>query len=154
MHSADRDGRLPVDVTAAPDGRSSDVTPRISKYPRIIESMKGSKETRGRKARAGEAATPVTIRLTDDERDAYGAAAEGAGQSRLARAHLLMMAEVIEDRDLLVTIAESLIELGDAENADRVYGHAYGCSYEHRMDGDADQRWQTVLHRITEEKIN
>jgi tetratricopeptide (TPR) repeat protein len=84
----------------------------------------------------------------------YKNAAEGAGQSRLARAHLLMMAEVIEDRDLLVTIAESLIELGDAENADRVYGHAYGCSYEHRMDGDADQRWQTVLHRITEEKVN
>lgn len=79
----------------------------------------------------------------------YKSAAENAGQARLARAHLLMMAEVIEDRDLLVTIAESLIELGDAENADRVFGAAYGCSYEHRMAGDADQRWRTVLRRLT-----
>ena len=79
----------------------------------------------------------------------YKSAAESAGQARLARAHLLMMAEVIDDRDLLVTIAESLIELGDAENADRVYGAAYGCSYEHRMAGDADERWRTVLRRIT-----
>lgn len=82
----------------------------------------------------------------------YKSAAEHAGQARLARAHLLMMAEVIEDRDLLLTIAESLIELGDAENADRVYGAAFGCAYEHRMSGDADQRWRTVLRRITEHR--
>lgn len=84
----------------------------------------------------------------------YKQAAETAGQARLARAHLLMMAEVIDDRDLLVTIAESLIELGDAENADRVYGAAFGCSYEHRMSGDADERWRTVLRRITTERRN
>ncbi|HEX6560191.1 MAG TPA: hypothetical protein VF021_12030 [Longimicrobiales bacterium] len=84
----------------------------------------------------------------------YKLAAETAGQARLARAHLLMMAEVIDDRDLLVTIAESLIELGDAENADRVYGAAFGCSYEHRMPGDADERWRTVLRRITTERRN
>ena len=84
----------------------------------------------------------------------YKEAAETAGQSRIARAHLLMMAEVIENRDLLVTIAEALIELGDAENADRVYGAAFGCSYEHRMSGDADERWRTVLRRITERREN
>lgn len=84
----------------------------------------------------------------------YKSAAESAGQGRLARAHLLMMAEVIDDRDLLVTIAESLIELGDAQNADRVYGAAFGCSYEHRMPGDADERWRTVLRRITSERRN
>lgn len=84
----------------------------------------------------------------------YKKAADAAGQARLARAHLLMMAEVIDDRDLLVTIAESLIELGDAENADRVYGAAFGCSYEHRMAGDADERWRTVLRRITTERRN
>lgn len=79
----------------------------------------------------------------------YKSAAESKGQTRIARAHLLMMAEVIEDRDLLVTIAESLIELGDAENADRVYGAAFGCSFEHRMPGDAGERWKTVLQRLT-----
>jgi len=84
----------------------------------------------------------------------YKSAAETAGQARLARAHLLMMAEVIENRDLLLTIAESLIELGDAENADRVYGAAFGCAYEHRMAGDADERWRTVLRRITSEQRN
>lgn len=84
----------------------------------------------------------------------YKEAAEDAGQERLARAHLLMMAEVIDDRDVLVTIAESLIELGDVENADRVYGAAFGCAYEHRMAGDADERWRTVLKRITTERRN
>jgi hypothetical protein len=79
----------------------------------------------------------------------YKKAAEAQGQTRVARAHLLMMAEVIENRDLLITIAESLIELGDAENADRVYGAAFGCSFEHRMAGDADERWRTVLKRLT-----
>lgn len=79
----------------------------------------------------------------------YKAAAESKGQTRVARAHLLMMAEVIEDRDLLVTIAEQLIELGDAENADRVYGAAFGCNFEHRMSGDANERWKTVLQRLT-----
>jgi tetratricopeptide (TPR) repeat protein len=82
----------------------------------------------------------------------YKEAAETSGQGRMARAHLLMMAEVIENRDLLVAIAESLIELGDAENADRVYGAAFGCQYEHRMAGDADERWRTVLRRITSER--
>lgn len=84
----------------------------------------------------------------------YKEAAETAGQARLARAHLLMMAEVIENRDLLLTIAESLIELGDAENADRVYGAAFGCAYEHRMSGDAEERWRTVLRRITSAQRN
>lgn len=84
----------------------------------------------------------------------YTHAAENAGQARLARAHLLMMAEVIENRDLLLTIAEALIELGDAENADRVYGAAFGCAYEHRMSGDPDERWRTVLRRITTERRN
>ena len=82
----------------------------------------------------------------------YSHAAEQAGQVRLARAHLLMMAEVCEDRDLLLTIAESLVGLGDAENADRVYGAAFGCAYEHRMPGDSDQRWRTVLRRLTERR--
>lgn len=84
----------------------------------------------------------------------YTHAAENAGQARLARAHLLMMAEVIENRDLLLTIAEALIELGDGENADRVYGAAFGCAYEHRMSGDTDERWRTVLRRITTERRN
>lgn len=84
----------------------------------------------------------------------YRDAAENAGQERLARAHLLMMAEVIEDQTLLVTIAESLAGLGDAENADRVYGAAFGCAYEHRMPGDTDTRWRTVLRRITSERRN
>ena len=79
----------------------------------------------------------------------YKLAAEQKGQTRMARAHLLMMAEVIENRDLLLTIAESLIELGDAENADRVYGAAFGCTFEHRMAGDAEERWRTVLKRLT-----
>src|SRR5688500_15392706 len=54
----------------------------------------------------------------------YKKSAEQHGQSRLARAHLMMMAEVTDDRDLMLTIAEALIELGDAENADRIYGAA------------------------------
>lgn len=93
--------------------------------------------------------TEAQSRISD-----YKMAAETAGQARLARAHLLMMAEVSEDRDLLLTIAECLIELGDAENADRVYGAAFGCSYEHRMPGNADERWRTVLNRITERRAN
>jgi hypothetical protein len=84
----------------------------------------------------------------------YKSAADTAGQARLARAHLLMMAEVSESRDLLLTIAESLIELGDAENADRVYGAAYGCAFEHRIAGNAEDRWRTVLRRITSERRN
>ncbi len=79
----------------------------------------------------------------------YRNAAESKGQTRMARAHLLMMAEVIENKDLLLTIAESLIELGDAENADRVYGAAFGCSFEHRMPGDSEERWKTVMQRLT-----
>ena len=79
----------------------------------------------------------------------YKNVAEQQGQTRLARAHLMMMAEITEERDLMLSIAEALIELGDAENADRVYGAAFGCSFEHRMPGDAGERWKTVLKRLT-----
>ena len=42
---------------------------------------KPSKAPRGRRARAGEAGYPATVRLTPDERAAYGALAELAGLS-------------------------------------------------------------------------
>lgn len=52
----------------------------------------------------------------------YVAAAERAGQHAFASKQLLMMAEATTDADLRETIAERLLQLDAAEEADRVFG--------------------------------
>lgn len=80
----------------------------------------------------------------------YGHAAARSGHSRLARGHLRMMAEVSESEEVLEAVAEALLELGDVEGADAVYGLVYGHGATPRsLPEDPDERWQLVVARIT-----
>jgi hypothetical protein len=80
----------------------------------------------------------------------YAEAASRAGCERLARGHLRMMAEVSESGDLLETLAEGLMQLGDEQGADRVWGAAFGKEYERRsLPADQEAAWQVVWDRVT-----
>lgn len=80
----------------------------------------------------------------------YGHAAARAGHGRLARGHLRMMAEVAQSEEVLEAVAEALLELGDVEGADAVYGLVYGHGGKDRLlPEDPEERWRVVVARIT-----
>ena len=84
------------------------------------------------------ALTPQTVRvrytlawltatrgLLDEARvriEEYANAAENAGLSKLARKHLVGLAEITSAAEVLDAIGENLLRLGDAVSADWVYG--------------------------------
>lgn len=80
----------------------------------------------------------------------YGHAAAKAGRGRLARGHLRMMAEVAESEEVLEAVAEALLELGDVQGADRVYGLVYGHTpRDPSLPQDPGERWRLVVSRLT-----
>lgn len=85
----------------------------------------------------------------------YAEAASRLADARLAWGHLRMMAEVCESHEVLETLAEALMKLGDVTGADRVYGAAYGHELKSRkLPEDPSQRWGVVMERIMTPRRN
>jgi tetratricopeptide (TPR) repeat protein len=79
----------------------------------------------------------------------YADAAARMQDSRLAWGHLRMMAEVCESQEVLQSVADALLQLGDVRGADGVYGAAYGAELPSRkLPQDPQSRWSVVLERI------
>ncbi len=79
----------------------------------------------------------------------YADAATRLHDSRLAWGHLRMMAEVCESQEVLQSVADALLQLGDVRGADRVYGAAFGGDLSTRkLPEDPQRRWGVVLERI------
>ncbi|MEO5510052.1 MAG: hypothetical protein ABIV28_05935 [Longimicrobiales bacterium] len=79
----------------------------------------------------------------------YADAAAKMQDSRLAWGHLRMMAEVCESQEVLQSVADALLQLGDVRGADSVYGAAFGGDLPARkLPQDPQSRWSVVLERI------
>jgi hypothetical protein len=77
----------------------------------------------------------------------YVAAARHAGLEQLAAERLRLMAEVTDRHDLREVIGEYLLELGDSEGADEVFGSVYGERNHVQEPASLDQRerWAQAL---------
>ena len=84
----------------------------------------------------------------------YAEAATRMSDARLAWGHLRMMAEVCESQEVLETVAEALLRLGDVRGADRVYGAAYGSPFDRKLPEEPTQRWSVVMDRIRTPRRN
>ena len=79
----------------------------------------------------------------------YADAASRLQDSRLAWGHLRMMAEVCESQEVLQSVADALLQLGDVRGADSVYGAAFGGDLQARkLPQDPQSRWGVVMERI------
>jgi hypothetical protein len=66
-----------------------------------------------------------------------------------------MMAEVCESHEVLETLAEALMQLGDVRGADRVYGAAFGGELRQRkLPEEPGERWRVVMERIMTPRVN
>lgn len=84
----------------------------------------------------------------------YARAAAAGGQVDRARQHLRLMSEVSENQEVLETLAEALLELGDSDGADRAFGAAMGHSpIGSELPGDPEQRWSAVLRLLASRDI-
>lgn len=95
--------------------------------------------------------------MLDEARDRirdYADAATRMSDARLAWGHLRMMAEVCESHEVLETVAEALMTLGDVKGADRVYGAAYGRQLDRKLPEEPTQRWSVVMERIMTPRRN
>jgi tetratricopeptide (TPR) repeat protein len=85
----------------------------------------------------------------------YASAASAAGQEETATRHLRLMTDVSDHQEVLESLADALMQLGDDVGADRAFGAAFG----HPAAGSAilpqepQQRWATVLKLIRGEAI-
>lgn len=85
----------------------------------------------------------------------YADAAARLQDSRLAWGHLRMMAEVCESQEVLQSVADALLQLGDVRGADHVYGAAFGGELPARkLPQDPQSRWGVVLERIMTSQRN
>jgi tetratricopeptide (TPR) repeat protein len=85
----------------------------------------------------------------------YAEAARRLSDARIAWGHLRMMAEVCESHEVLETLAEALMQLGDARGADRVYGAALGGELRSRkLPEHPEERWKVVMGRIMTPRAN
>ena len=80
----------------------------------------------------------------------YAAAASSAGQEVQAAKHLRLMADVSENVEVLETLAEALMALGDGAGADKAFGAAHGHTQPtHELPEEPAQRWTTVLRLLS-----
>lgn len=80
----------------------------------------------------------------------YATAAVDANQREAATHHLRLMTDVAANVEVLETLAEALMQLGDDAGAD----HAFGVAWGHAMAGSSlpeepTQRWTTVLRLLS-----
>lgn len=85
----------------------------------------------------------------------YASAASAAGQEETAARHLRLMTDVSDHQEVLESLADALMQLGDDVGADRAFGAAFG----HPAAGagvlplEPQQRWATVLKLIRGEEV-
>jgi hypothetical protein len=79
-------------------------------------------------------------RITD-----YARAAATAGQEQTASRHLRMMTDIAANQEVLESLAEALLEIGDNVGADRAFGAAAGHADGQVAAEDSQARWQAVV---------
>jgi hypothetical protein len=80
------------------------------------------------------------VRITE-----YARAAATAGQEQTASRHLRLMTDVAVNTEVLQSLAEALLELGDDVGANRAFGAAMGHNPPAPEPMDSELRWSTVL---------
>jgi hypothetical protein len=79
----------------------------------------------------------------------YATAASTAGQERFAAKHLRLMTDMSENQEILESLAEALLGLGDERGADRAFGAALGHpSPTPDIPQDSEQRWALVVSML------
>ena len=74
----------------------------------------------------------------------YARAAASAGQEKAASRHLRMMTDIAANQEVLESLAEALLEIGDNVGADRAFGAAAGHADGQHAAQDSQARWQAV----------
>ena len=74
----------------------------------------------------------------------YARAAASAGQEKTASRHLRMMTDIAANQEVLESLAEALLEIGDNVGADRAFGAAAGHADGQNPAQDSEARWQAV----------
>jgi hypothetical protein len=80
----------------------------------------------------------------------YARAAASAGQEQTASRHLRLMTDVAVNQEVLQSLAEALLEIGDDIGANRAFGAAMG--HRENVTGttmDPAVRWSTVLRVVS-----
>lgn len=82
--------------------------------------------------------------------EGYVRVAAGAGQEALAAKQVRMMADAVADGELLEFLAASLLDLGDAQGADQVFGRIYAERNGLRppAEMDEEERWAKLLRAV------
>lgn len=85
----------------------------------------------------------------------YAAAASAAGQEETASRHLRLMTDVSDHQEVLESLADALMQLGDDVGADRAFGAAFGhpAAGAGALPQEPQQRWATVLRLIRGEAV-
>jgi len=84
----------------------------------------------------------------------YASAAASAGQEATAAKHLRQMADVSSNVEVLESLADALMHLGDDAGADRAFGAAMGRSEPGaQLPNEPAQRWATVLKLLNGEDL-
>jgi hypothetical protein len=85
----------------------------------------------------------------------YASAASSAGQEELAARHLRLMTDVSDHQEVLESLADALMQLGDDVGADRAFGAAFGhpAGKAAALPEEPQQRWATVLKLIRGDEI-
>lgn len=80
----------------------------------------------------------------------YADAASAAGKEGAAAHHLRLMTEVAENQEVLESLAEALLQVGDDAGANRAYGAALGRNPTRRMrlPDSPEERWAAVLELL------
>jgi tetratricopeptide (TPR) repeat protein len=81
----------------------------------------------------------------------YAAAAAAAGQEEQAARHLRHMTDVSDHQEILESLADALMQLGDDVGADRAFGAAFGHggpTVGYLLPDEPQRRWATVLKLI------
>jgi tetratricopeptide (TPR) repeat protein len=85
----------------------------------------------------------------------YASAASAAGQEETAARHLRLMTDVSDHQEVLESLADALMQLGDDVGADRAFGAAFGhpAAGSGPLPQEPQQRWATVLRLIRGEAL-
>ncbi|MEX2281233.1 MAG: hypothetical protein WEE89_01970 [Gemmatimonadota bacterium] len=75
----------------------------------------------------------------------YARAAASAGQEQAASRHLRRMTDIAANQEILESLAEALLEIGDDVGADRAFGAAAGHVDSNSPTFDSQARWETVV---------
>jgi len=80
----------------------------------------------------------------------YADAASAAGKEGAAAHHLRLMTEVAENQEVLESLAEALLQVGDDAGANRAYGAALGRVSNRRLHlpESPEERWTVVLELL------